>query len=370
LESNNHNGKIPGEVDMCKPLAKFREAILSDLSKTKVAILMHENPDPDCIGSALGLTKILATWNPEIKCTYIYGGEISHSQNKTLVNVLSIPLVHHSEIDSFETETYDHLICVDVTPERSLDIYTEEPCERKCLMVIDHHRTETERADIVDIRVVGATASIVFDYLLKEEIKFDKNNDDDERVATALLVGIKTDTQDFVSEAVTDLDFEAYRYLIEYVDRTKLSSIINYSYPSYQFELRSQLDIKDNFKMENGIFVGGIGFISPSKRDVLPILAEERSRLEEINTAFVFAIVGDHIEVSIRNISLAIDVNALCQKIFGKQYAGGKLGAGAAKLPLAFFHNPNATQEVKDKQWEFTKSFLIDKIFHIISGNA
>ena len=35
-------------------------------------------------------------------------------------------------------------------------------------------------------------------------------------------------------------------------------------------------------------------------------------------------------------IGLAVDVNALCQKIFGKQYAGGKMGAAAGKIPMGF----------------------------------
>ena len=100
-------------------------------------------------------------------------------------------------------------------------------------------------------------------------------------------------------------------------------------------------------------------------------MAEERARVEGIDTAFVFGIVNDHLEVSVRSVGLAVDVNALCQKIFGKQYAGGKMGAGAAKVPLGFFNaDLNVPEEVKEKVWEAIKAIMIDKIFHIISGNA
>ena len=339
-----------------------REILGSEIDK--VSIILHSNPDPDCIGAAMGLDKLLRSWNPNIKCSYLYSGEISHSQNKTLVNVLNIPLVDIDEARQEDEE--DHInITVDVIPERCL-----KP-EEECLMAIDHHRNDTKRAKITDIRNIGSTSTIIWEYLRNANVEFDKTDDLDMAVATALLVGIKTDTADFISETTTDLDWQASQYLMEYVDRSKLSSIVNYSYPAYQFELRSKLDDADNVRSDNGVFAGGLGFISPAKRDILPTMADERYRVEGIDTAFVFAIVGEYIEVSIRTVGLSVDVNTLCHKIFGKEYAGGKQGAGAAKIPLGFLSiNINAPEEVKVKMWDAVKELVIDKIFHVMSGNA
>ena len=346
-----------------KILSKFKDAILEDLEKTRVAIVMHENPDPDCIGASWGLIKLLQTWNSEIKCTLLYSGEISHSQNKTLVNVLNIALVNMAEIEKIEDE-FDFFITVDVTPERSL----KEGI--KCLMTIDHHRVGTKKAKIVDIRNVGAVCSIIWEYLKKENVVFKENDEADSAIATALLVGIKTDTSDFVGENVSDLDFEAYKNLIGFANRRQLSSIVNYPIPPHHFEIRSRLDRPENIKVDNGVFVGGVGYITYSKRDALPMMADERARVEGIDTAFVFGIVGDHIEVSVRSVGVAVDVNALCQKIFGKEYAGGKAGAGASKIPMGFLSiNLNTPSLVKDKMWDAVKEFMIDKIFHIVSGN-
>lgn len=350
---------------MCEQLKDLKVAIEGLEENAHIAIVMHENPDPDAIGAALGLKKLFRIWKPEVKCSNIYSGEISHSQNKTMVNVLNVTMVHVSEIEDFGV--YSFFALVDCVPDRCLPFIENK--DVKCNFVIDHHRSETKKANISDVRSVGSTSTMVWEYLKKEEIEFDKNSDEDSVVATALLVGIKTDTQDLVTENVTNLDFEAYKSLMHHIDRGKLSSIINYPIPSYQLELRNKLDTEGNFKMDNGVFVGGIGNISTSKRDVLPILADERSRLEDVNTAFIFAIVGDDLCVSVRSINLAVDVNALCQKIFGKDNAGGKQGAGAAKLPLGFFVvNPDSPQEIKDKQWEFVRSFLIGRIFHVIEN--
>jgi len=88
--------------------------------------------------------------------------------------------------------------------------------------------------------------------------------------------------------------------------------------------------------------------------------------VEGIQTAIVFAIVGDHIEASVRSVGLSVDVNALCQKIFGKQYAGGKQGSGAAKIPMSFLDISDCSDDVQEKMWESIKEFMIQKIFEVI----
>ena len=138
---------------MCKSLYELKEVIQgnNDPEKLKIAIVLHENPDPDCIASAMGMSKLLRTWTSEIRCTYLYSGEIAHPQNKTFVNVLNIGLTNISELEK-ETlsEQFGYFITVDVTPERCL------PDDIECLMTIDHHRAETKRDKITDIRFDGA----------------------------------------------------------------------------------------------------------------------------------------------------------------------------------------------------------------------
>jgi nanoRNase/pAp phosphatase (c-di-AMP/oligoRNAs hydrolase) len=356
--------------NMCKPLNELKNAITQDDTKHRVALCLHENPDPDSIGAALGMDKLLRAWNPDIKCTKIYSGEISHAQNKTLVNVLNISLTHVNEIEDIHAK-FDHFITLDVLPERVLNGYFKDNKDAVCLMSVDHHRVETEMAQIVDIRQVGSTSTIIWDYLREEDVAFEENNDTDATVATALLLGIKTDTSDLVSENVTDVDFEAYKSLMTFVDRRQLPLIINYPIPPYQFELESNLHTAGNVKVSNGCFVGGVGYISLAKRDALPTMAELRARMEGIDTAFVFAIVDDFIEVSVRSCGVSVDVNALCHKIFGKQYSGGKSGAGAAKVPLGFLGvSSNASDDVREKAWEAVKAVMMAKIFHVINANA
>ena len=352
---------------MCKQIAELKTLITEGAETMQnIGIVMHETPDSDCIASALGICKLITEWNPEIKCTFLYSGEISHPQNKTMVNVLNITLTDMTEIEKLP-EAFDAFIIVDTIPERC---FGKDVKDYNCILTLDHHRNKSKKSKITDIRAVGSTASIVWDYLQQSNVEFKEKDDEDGIIATALLIGIKTDTSDLVSENVTDLDFKASQNLMGFVNRRYLSAIIDYPIPPYHFELRSQLDQEDNIRSEGAVFVGGIGYLSPTKRDALPTMAEERARVEGIETAFVFGIVGDHIQVSVRSVGVSVDVNSLCQKIFGKQYAGGKMGSGAAKIPLDFLAiNANAPADVKEKLWDAVKALMMDKIFHVMKGN-
>lgn len=342
---------------MSKQLQDLKK-VISEKKYTNIGVVLHDVPDPDCIGSALGMGKLLKFWNPDMQVSYIYGGEISHPQNKTMINVLNLNLTHNSKVENW-AEYAEAYITVDVMPERIL------PKEANCIMAVDHHKVETKAKIIKDIRQVGACCSLIWEYLNDQKVPFDKNDENDQVIATAMLMGIRSDTSNMSSENVKDLDFEASKYLTEYIDRKMLAAIENYPIPNYYFQLRSELDKadNDNTKMDNGVFVGGIGIITPSRRDILPMIAQERARAEGNETAFIFAVIGSNICVSVRSNGLSVDVNSLCQKIFGKEHAGGKSGAGAATIPLGFFDMEDASDEVKNKLWHSIKDFMIEKIF-------
>jgi len=338
---------------------------LLKISKEKgslhVAVVMHPVPDPDCIGSAYGMKRIIKEWFPDAKCSLIYSGEISHPQNTTMMNVLNLQLINVEEIDQLKQpegakEFADAYICVDCVPERSSVPSAEY------LFVVDHHKGDTENAKIKDIRFVGSCSTLVWDYMNQIGIELDKTVEEDSNVATSLIVGIKTDTADLVTDIVSDLDFEAFRSLIGPMDQRSLAKIINYPIPPYYFELKKRLDEENHIYSGHGIFIGGIGYISAAKRDALPSIAEERARMEGIDTSFILAIVGGNLEVSVRSSGLAIDVDKIIKKIFGKNNGGGKMGAGAAKIPMGSFSVEGEDSETQGEAWEFARKLWFARI--------
>lgn len=331
-----------------------------DGKEINIAITMHATPDPDCIGSACGMKRIIKEIIPDAHINLIYFGEISHPQNKTMLNVLGINLQRVSEVDIPNgkdiSNYFDAYICVDVTPDRSAIPSAEY------LMVVDHHKADTKNAKIKDIVQVGSASTLVWSYLNYMGIELDKTIDEDCKLATSLLVGIKTDTADLVTDNVGDLDFEAYKSLIGSINQKYLSQIVNYPIPPYHFDLRKRLDQEGHAIVENGVFIGGIGYITPTKRDAIASIAEERARVEGTDTSFIIAIVGSFVEVSVRSSGLSLDVDKVCKSIFGKEYAGGKIGAGAAKIPMNSFSVEFDDEESQQEAWNFIKKLFFKRI--------
>jgi len=347
-------------------IARFREEFEANKQNIQnVAILVHTGPDPDCIASAMGMCRILKFFNPEVYCSILYEGEVSHPLNKTMVNVLGIVMesIGLDKTPDKLQDDYQCFIAVDCLPERTYlkDVQFD--------FVVDHHRSDTKMAKVKDIRQVGATCSIIWGYMNELGIELDKTIEADATLATAMVLGIKTDTSDFVADNVTDLDFEAFKNLLESVNIRSLSNIVNYPIPPYHFDLRKIVDHPDNVHIENGVFIGGIGYISSGKRDALPVIAEERARQEGIDTSFIFAVVDNEIQVSVRSSGLSVDVNSLCQKIFGKEFAGGKLGAGAARIPMGFLSISDESNEIKSQMWESVRSVIMARILREMSNH-
>lgn len=322
--------------------SKFIEFVKSSTEEgetPKVNICLHYAPDPDCVGSGLGMALLLKQQDIETKI--YYGGEISHPQNKTIVNVLNISMVKTNKpVEGIN-------VCVDCTENNSVAATAD--------LVIDHHKNQSKAKFQVIEPSVGACSTLIWRLLKQSTI--DK---EEEAVYTALLLGIRTDTNDLISENMTMDDFEAYQELLQLADKESLQKVMNYPYPRYLYDKRVVLHKDENCYEANGIFVGGIGFIPSDQRDVIAILAEEYARMESVQTAVVFAITDKkNLEVSVRSSNVSLDVNQMCKDLFG-EYGGGKTNAGAAKIPLTFYNDidPNVSTEF----WKITRSHMFRKV--------
>jgi nanoRNase/pAp phosphatase (c-di-AMP/oligoRNAs hydrolase) len=140
---------------------------------------------------------------------------------------------------------------------------------------------------------------------------------------------------------------------------------MNYPLPTYLFELRQRAFLKENQITEESVIVAGIGIINPSKRDALPIIADELLRMNGISTSIVFAIIGDNIDISVRSSDITLDISKFVQDVFGN--GGGKQGAGRAIIPLGFF-SMNGSDEINNDIWEVAKKMVISKSISNVKG--
>lgn len=323
-------------------IEKIREQKIED-DDSVINIHTHANPDPDSIGCAMGMQILLK--DEGLDSTIYYSGEISHPQNKTIVNVLGVHLEKmngHAPQNSID-------ICVDCTESNSA---ATDP-----VLVVDHHKLSSKaKFQIIDSSY-GSCAALIWK-IMKEmghEIKSENSP-----TYTALLLGIRTDTNDLVSEYISKDDFIGYQELLEYSDKESLQKVMNYPFPRYLYENRLNLYKEGNSFEKDGVFIGGVGYVSAAQRDVIAILAEEYTRMESVTTAFIFAIVDKkELQVSVRSTLVSTDVNQMVRDLFG-DFGGGKSTAGAARIPLNFYENLGGDES--EKLWELTCNQMFKKI--------
>lgn len=349
--------------------AHLKQALIQDIDSEDAirAVIFTGPPDPDSIGAAIGMKHIIVSvlhGHADI----VMNSEASHPQNKTLCNVLNVQAMTEEELLAHTEEPlvsrYNKFIFVDLIPTR-LKWYKDLPVS----IVIDHHKGKYEHeGSFIQIKNVGSSCTLIWQHMknlnvvLAAENGLSGEDEEGSSVATAMLMGIKTDTNDLLTENTTELDFQAYADLTRKANRKYLAAIINYKLPSYYFELKGRLELSENVRSEDSFFTGCVGCISSSGKDCIPMFAEERLRMEGITTSVVFGFVEGHLIASLRTSNASIDAHSIVQKIFGKDYAGGKPGCAAAKVPLGVLSVDSLPQGLEDKSVSQYRDVVIHKI--------
>ncbi|MFW6246865.1 MAG: DHH family phosphoesterase [bacterium] len=339
--------------DYTQEFKSYLKNLLEENEK-KIKIIMHDVPDPDAMGSAVGMAMIMHLFG--INSEIYHRSEISHPQNKTLINVLNLTFKKLTDDEKISGP----LIVVDGTENNSAALIEIKNND----FVIDHHKSNTKaQYNIIDPSY-GSCSTMVWQ-LFHEAKDFDFRKKDINyseytNTLTAMLLGIRTDTNDLTSENMIKDDFVAYQELLELVDKEALQKVMNYPFPKYLYDRRIDLHKDGNYAESTGVFVVGIGFISNSHRDVIAVLAEEYARMESVNTSIIFAIVGGNtLQVSVRSSNISLDVGALCKELFG-EYGGGKSYKGGASIPLNFYSGLENGE--KEKFWNVTCKHMFKKI--------
>ena len=188
-------------------------------------IYMHDNPDPDAMGAAMGL-KHLVECTTELRATLALGGIVGRAENRAMVERLKIPLI---PAEVLNTDHFDTIAIVDSQPGTG---NSSLPPDRDLDIVIDHHpaREESARAAWCDIRPqLGATSTIVLQYLREKSIPLHTN------LATALFYAIRSETRDLGREA-TAAERDAYLFLIPLVDHHLMFRIQQPKLPRQYYE--------------------------------------------------------------------------------------------------------------------------------------
>lgn len=356
-ESKRKNGCINGYSD-------FHEKLKS-VGNVKVAIFTHRCPDPDAMSSMMGMAWLLKK-SYGLETDLFYAGEVSHPQNGVLLNLLNTDLQRVDE--SYNSTNYGLRILVDTIPENAGSNGKQIDFD----IVIDHHRElPSNFCGLVIHKKVGACASIVYDmmkHLVQQEEWLDEDSDSDQKLATALIAGIVTDTEYMMSDDSTELEFKAFSELFPYRNSNFLKQIVFFKRPKLWIDKKAEGCTQARIS-EDGYAIVGLGIIPDKHRDLIADMAEEMVHWTSVETAIAFGVVGDdRIEGSVRSLNPSLNVSDFCKKLGGKHGSGGgKHGKGAYRSSLAGMSiDPDEEEEDINEAWESIKKRETKRIVRLI----
>ncbi|WP_461865481.1 NAD-binding protein [Thermococcus sp.] len=294
-----------------------------------LAIVVHDNPDPDALSSAMALSVIAQ--NAGLKPQIFYGGEITHHENRAFVNILGIDIRKVSK-GSYELKRFPFIALIDCQPNGNLTILEEEDF-KKIKIIIDHHQILQHLKDILpddaflDIRPeVNASASILAEYLKMLGLEMS------ETLATGLFYGIYIDTKKF--SKIGHAELKAIEFLTQKVNYELLDKIEHPDISTETAEILARAIM--NRRIYKNVLISNVGFIR--SRDAIAESADFLLRLEGINTVLVFGIVDDSIEISARTRDVRVNIGKILREAFGNiGSGGGHSQMGGARVPLGIF---------------------------------
>ncbi len=322
----------------------------------RLLICIKGYPDPDNIAAALCLQWL--AHHHDIRTKIVHFDEVSHYENRALIKKLDIDIEHYDP--TMKLSDWDYYA---VNDSQNCDLPIKFPPECPLLVFVDHHKAlGTVAGEFVDIREnCGSTAAIYVEYLLDGPTNFEGNSHEQTKIATALMHGIRSDTDNF--STAMPMDFRASEFLSKYMDKDLLNLISRQSIPAKTMDLTQialqRKDIKGTFMF------AGVGYVREEDRDGIGQCADYLLHREGIDTVIVYGAVGNEwIDGSLRTRSHTLDPDKWIKDVFGqdkagKYYGGGRKDKGGFQIPLGVFAN------VSDKEllWILIKK-TIDELFY------
>jgi nanoRNase/pAp phosphatase (c-di-AMP/oligoRNAs hydrolase) len=317
-----------------------------------LAVVSHDNPDPDAIASGVALARLAEAAGCDAAVCYF--GSINHQENRAFVNVLDLDLRNVDSPD--ELDEFDGLALVDHSRPGVND---QLPEDAEVDVVIDHHPPRAPiEAGFVDLRSdVGATSTLLVDYLDQFGLLAGGS------VATALLFGIHVDTKGF-SRDLSQRDFRAAAALIPHTDLGTLERIESPSLSPATLETLG--DAIRNRHVEGGVLLTCVGRLFD--RDALAQAADRLLGLEGVTTTVVYGFTGEMIYVSARSRGADIDLGETLRNAFDQiGSAGGHVDMAGAQIELGVLESVEGNEESVRKVVE---EVIQNRFFEAVDAHA
>lgn len=277
-------------------------------SLSPLTILTHDHPDPDALASAWTLAHLAQSLG-KIRTRIVYGGMIGRAENRMMAERLLLPA---RPLRKGELAGVPHLALVDTQPP-----FKNNRCPPRRIpdLILDHHpRHADTHSDMALIdETVGATTTILVEALMASGVRVPG------RLATAIVYGIGSETQNLGREATTR-DMEAYQALWP---KANMKTLWRISYPqrSEAFFMTLAHAVREAFVI--GRVVGAnLGEVNTPDR--VAQMADFLLTLEKMQWSIVTARYQGRLHVSLR----ANDPGAGAGRLLKRLLGGGNRGGG------------------------------------------
>lgn len=264
----------------------------------RILIILHDHPDPDAMASALALRTLLGR-NKQTAAIGHFGTTVSRPENVAMMDLLEIDV---APVTLEQISGFDSIAMVDVQPPFFGDVFPGVDS------VIDHHpRIKDYNAGFVEIRVSeGATSTIMTGLLRAAGAEIS------ERLATALLYGIKTDTFSLIRDADDD-DVEAFTFLYKKANLGLLRKIEKAEIPSRELTAFGA-SLAKHWIRGKVLFVN-LGRVE--REYVIPKMADFCMQAEDAEWVASFGILQDsYFVVSLRNVGYVKSAGRIARDMF------------------------------------------------------
>ncbi len=285
----------------------------------KIHILLQHDPDPDAIGGALALRELLG--RNRATTPIVTFGAVTRPENVAMINLLDIQIETIKPTDLHKEGA--RLALIDVQPP-----YFEQPLGRVDLVVDHHPKRSNFKARFADLRTAyGSTATIFTEYLRAAGVE------PSQRLATALVYGIKTDTL-FLERGSNLADLSAFSYLYPLANKAMITRIERPALP--REDLESMGRALSRLQIDSGVAVIHLGEVN--REDVIPQMAEFCLQIEGVEWGVVSGLVGDRVVISVRNVGYVKSAGDIMKKLYDDiGSAGGHRAMAKAVVPLDRF---------------------------------
>jgi nanoRNase/pAp phosphatase (c-di-AMP/oligoRNAs hydrolase) len=305
-----------------------------------ITFVSHVHPDPDSLGSMLGLAHLVETrLGKPTRLTR--DGLISRAENRAMVELLDLELC---PVEKVAWKPGDAVVMVDSQPNTGRHSF--DPCV-PLYAVIDHHDTPGDVSDVpfVDVRhSVGATCSVVTSYLIEQNIP------PPARLATGLLYGIETELAGYPREA-SDLDDSALLYLYPLADKDLLAQIRNARLPQSWFGCLVQA-LQSSFIYDRLI----ISWVSDLPQPELAAeMADFLIRFEEVDWVVCAGVYEDKLILSARSTAEGARAGEVLRRVVNGM---GRAGGHDRRAGGTIFLNSTSANALEQIQGELRRRLL------------